>query len=807
MDQTYDRILASISTTDIRYAIPILRWLTFSKRPLSVDEIAEIVAIDLGDEAKFDRDEVLEDPLDVLNICPSLVIITTEEKKRSSSQARQIVALAHFSVKEYLVSDRIRQGLAACYSMQSALCHDAIARSCLAYLLQFQGSHVLTKDNKKEFSLAEYAARYWASHASATDEQAETYIREAVLLLSNSDAYSNMIGFYHPDDFLTIIRFKHQKKLRMTPLYWTALSGLTRLSRLLLDQGVDVNAQNCGVFGNALQAASNKGHHLTVELLLERGADVNAHGGLYHYALHAAALKGRLSIVKLLIDHGADINARGNRIYESVLQIAAKEGHDLTIKLLLDKGADVNAPSSSQALYGNALEAASSGGHQSTVELLLDNGAEINMHSSRTFGTAIQKALQWRHQSVVELLQRRGADFDVHGGEEYGNTLEAASFGGNEVVVKQLIDKGVNIDAPAGRYYGNALQVASYRGYETMVKLLLDEGADVNAPGSKKHGSALQAASCEGHEHIIKLLLDNGADINAHGGVEYGTALQSVAYKGRADLVKLLLNAGANINFQSGGYYGNALQAASYRGHEAVVKLLLDEGADVNPSAGDTYRRTALHFAAYGEKISIFQSLIDFGLDPSALDVKGDGALTYAVLSGKLKMVQAVLRSGPAFSSENSLWSPLHWACRVGKADIIELLTKEGIRGECVTTPDGQWSPLDIAIFHHTAGNLENLSTACKSLLGPETDPGRLPGLTMNRYTCDGCFLVSEKPIFRVYLTRHSLFMGLDFTVTLVLTWTIVLCAGCHCINFMKIMIGKISILKRNHNLMTAAPK
>jgi hypothetical protein len=49
--------------------------------------------------------------------------------------------------------------------------------------------------------------------------------------------------------------------------------------------------------------------------------------------------------------------------------------------------------------------------------------------------------------------------------------------------------------------------------------------------------------------------------------------------------------------------------------------------------------------------------------------------------------------------------------------------------------------------------------------------------------------------------------MGLDSTVTLVLTWTIVLCAGCHCINFMKIMIGKITRLKRYHDLMTAAPK
>ena len=48
---------------------------------------------------------------------------------------------------------------------------------------------------------------------------------------------------------------------------------------LLLSKGADVNAQGGGEYGNALQAASRGGHEKVVELLLSKGADVNAQGG------------------------------------------------------------------------------------------------------------------------------------------------------------------------------------------------------------------------------------------------------------------------------------------------------------------------------------------------------------------------------------------------------------------------------------------------------------------------------------------------------------------------------------------------
>jgi ankyrin repeat protein len=46
--------------------------------------------------------------------------------------------------------------------------------------------------------------------------------------------------------------------------------------KLLLEKNADVNAQDGGYYGNALQAASAGGHEQVVKLLLEKGANISA---------------------------------------------------------------------------------------------------------------------------------------------------------------------------------------------------------------------------------------------------------------------------------------------------------------------------------------------------------------------------------------------------------------------------------------------------------------------------------------------------------------------------------------------------
>jgi hypothetical protein len=109
--------------------------------------------------------KVLEDSLEALEICSSLVTIATDNSNGGLESTRKVAVLANYSVKEYLVSDRIQQDQAAQYSMQSAACHSTIAKSCLGYLSQFQNPKPMVEDTFNECKLAQYSAEFWLSHA------------------------------------------------------------------------------------------------------------------------------------------------------------------------------------------------------------------------------------------------------------------------------------------------------------------------------------------------------------------------------------------------------------------------------------------------------------------------------------------------------------------------------------------------------------------------------------------------------------------------------------------------------------------
>ena len=87
---------------------------------------------------------------------------------------------------------------------------------------------------------------------------------------------------------------------------------------------------------NNLIEAASEGNAETVNLLLDRGADINAGDDR---ALTKAARKGQTEVVILLLDRGADIHADD----DMALRVAANNGHTETVNLLLNRGADIHA--------------------------------------------------------------------------------------------------------------------------------------------------------------------------------------------------------------------------------------------------------------------------------------------------------------------------------------------------------------------------------------------------------------------------------------------------------------------------------
>ena len=137
------------------------------------------------------------------------------------------------------------------------------------------------------------------------------------------------------------------KSLPTTSLFgpprFRSRNASTKIVKLLLEAGANINTQG-GVFGNALQAASEYAHTEVVQELLECGANSNAQGGEFGSALQAAcaAFTPNEELVQMLLDAGVNVNAPGG-IYGNALQAASYKGSGNLMRMLLDAGADVNA--------------------------------------------------------------------------------------------------------------------------------------------------------------------------------------------------------------------------------------------------------------------------------------------------------------------------------------------------------------------------------------------------------------------------------------------------------------------------------
>lgn len=111
---------------------------------------------------------------------------------------------------------------------------------------------------------------------------------------------------------------------------------LLEIVRYMLETRANVNA-GCKTYGfYALSVASYNGHEKVVELLLQKGAKVNAEGGFQRNALSAASFEGHERMVRMLLEQGADVNAKSGA-YHNALSLASSNGHEKVVRLLLEQ--------------------------------------------------------------------------------------------------------------------------------------------------------------------------------------------------------------------------------------------------------------------------------------------------------------------------------------------------------------------------------------------------------------------------------------------------------------------------------------
>lgn len=599
LDETYERILRGIPRANRAHTYRLLQCLTVAVRPLRLQELAEVLAVDFnaaGGIPKLNEDWRWADQEQaVLTACSSLITVI-------NFRSSQMVQFSHLSVKEFLTSGRLATtniDILRYHHVRLEPAHTIMAQACIGVLLRLE--YPMNKVWVKMFPLADYAAKHFTDHAEFGN-----------VMLQITDVIDNLLDQDKPHfaAWMSLISSswwadKDSGRLEASPLYHVADLGFSGLVQYLISKRPqDVTAKG-GVHGTPVHAAlhwrnvqvcqlllphcisvdvrdSNGQTPLHVaacnalpeiaQMIIEQGTDVNAQDNNGWTPLHQTvdtypvSNDRKLDIMRLLLDHGADREAR-NSDHDTPLRLAVCNGQLAAAKLLVEHGASIHARNKNSWTW-TPLHAASCWGYLDIMQLLLEHGADreaVNNNGS----TAMHAAACVEQHAAVQLLIENGAILDAE--NNFGRTpLHDASSYGCLNVTRLLLERGANIEARAN-CHSTPLHLAATDGQLMVLEILIEHGAIVHVR-NEGGWTPLHEASSRGYSDIVLLLLEHKADVDVRNS-EYATPLHSAAFGGRLEATQLLLAHGANVHAQNKAHQ-TPVQLASMSGHEEVVRLL-----------------------------------------------------------------------------------------------------------------------------------------------------------------------------------------------------------------------------------------
>ncbi|KAG0634235.1 hypothetical protein HOY80DRAFT_1099822 [Tuber brumale] len=269
LDSVYSRILESIPGAQREYIQRAMRWLTFSGEPLTLGQLAEAVQIEYVVDKYGEDSEPLFDMESLRRICPSLISFEDARNDKSHPAESRRLRLAHFSVKEYLISDRAAKGPTAYYHISEDQANLLMGHACLSRILRHSAPGTTHGETVEKTSFLYHSARYWFVYIRSIEDTAPAPLSNAALKVL--ELGNIWLDVYNPDIF------GGRSPVYPTAIYYSSFLNLVTACKLLAkreEDTVDVNAQG-GLYGNALQAARARGHESVAQLLLSHGADLD----------------------------------------------------------------------------------------------------------------------------------------------------------------------------------------------------------------------------------------------------------------------------------------------------------------------------------------------------------------------------------------------------------------------------------------------------------------------------------------------------------------------------------------------------
>ncbi|KAH7165356.1 ankyrin repeat-containing domain protein [Dactylonectria macrodidyma] len=289
--------------------------------------------------------------------------------------------------------------------------------------------------------------------------------------------------------------------------------------------------------------------------------------------LHLACLRGNTAVVELLLERGADIDSRDENNY-TALHYAPNPG---VVRYLLDKGVDVNTPGD--------------WGITALCFLLLWKSSDLETWSVEPNVPGGEGSLEPSHAvqdvrgAIRYLIQEAGADIYVQPPWR-GHPLCCAILSENAPGVKLLLEAGASMDPvnpKTGRRTLMLTLAMSNREDPEIVDMLLDAGAQVEVDEDPFQGSYLEIPimmllsfapkNAELQARIAHRICKRMKNVDAM--IEGETPLLFYLHARRIDIAKVILQYGADWKTRRHEFAEDTfreLLGSSYEPPEPVVR-------------------------------------------------------------------------------------------------------------------------------------------------------------------------------------------------------------------------------------------
>lgn len=447
----------------------------------------------------------------------------------------------------------------------------------------------------------------------------------------------------------------------------------------LLESGAEIEVGS----HSALMVAAAGDQFSWVDVLLQKGAQINHIDRSGRAAIHAAIAAKSMPVIQLLLSNGADVRGSYNPIFSMIA---------MTTELGEFASNDVD-------------------GWNAVFELFYQAGADLN-GQDQSGATALHYAVQQNNKELVDWLLKHHAKIDI--ADEKGETPlfrvpKHAMFQPNtELFQKLLARSSINVLQQPNReglsFFHHLLRNSSLEFISAILPYIPS-----NIAPDKNGNNLLHWVS---HENQVKALIQAGYspnEMNIQGKKPIHVAIES-------DRLAVAKAIAAHMDFTA------PFTDADYRPvllsyHWPIIEWMLEQGLDINR---DTEPYTLLHAAVMNNSLEIAQKLISRGAN---VDIRsrrcewssvcegyspGSTPLLYVLKRNKYpdEMLKELLRQGanPNLADDFGMTPLISALQNDHDKNVIELLLASG--ADINAQDRGGYAPIHIALAR---GDLEIL--------------------------------------------------------------------------------------------------